>query len=170
MDVKNEWRVCGERGSANIAYTKVVLHQKIPSAKSCEGEGFWDFVAVNFPRSLPFPELSTNSLGFYERSAPSTRFRFLQNPVCALPFRLPLKKIRPWRISRSTQGTRRKARRKCRTERARPTSQSRHDPVRSTPERECSDRTRSTSKYMTTSVPGQKTRGRTCSHGLGRRS
>ena len=48
---------------------------------------------------------------------------------------MPPKKNRPWRISRSTQGTRWKAGRKCRTERARPTSQSRRDPVRSTPKR-----------------------------------
>ena len=71
-----------------------VSASKIPSTKFCEG--FWDFVAVSSPTGPPFHELSTNSLGFYEGHAPSTtlvEYRFLQNPFCALPFRLPLKNI-----------------------------------------------------------------------------
>ena len=68
-----------------------VSASKTPSTKFCEG--FWDFIAVS-STGPPFHELSTNSLGFYECPAPSTMLveycRFLQNPFCALPFRLPL--------------------------------------------------------------------------------
>ena len=96
--VKAKWRVRGERGSAKIAYTKLV-HQ-IPSTKFCEG--FWDFVAVSSPTGPPFHELSTNSLGFYECPAPSTML--VEQVFCKTLSVHPSVCLAPWDASRVAQG------------------------------------------------------------------
>ena len=75
--MKAKWRVCGERGSAKIAYTKIV-HQKYLPRSSAKVSGI-SLQSV----LLPFHELSTNSLGFYECPAPST---MLVEQVFARPF------------------------------------------------------------------------------------
>ena len=75
--MKAKWRVCGERGSAKIACTKIV-HQKYLPRSSAKVSGI-SLQSV----LLPFHELSTNSLGFYECPAPST---MLVEQVFARPF------------------------------------------------------------------------------------
>ena len=91
--VKAKWRVRGERESAKIAYTQSVHQKNLPRSSAKVPGISLQSVLLLAHHSMNCPRIALGSTNVPLLPQCYSK-RLLQNPVCALPFRLPVRQRR----------------------------------------------------------------------------